>query len=590
MISEDLIWDTIIRIHNSLGHVGQHATGTHVNREFYGIASQEVYFLVKLCEICHRKAHSKSKGPLKSIVTTRLFERVQIDLIDMTSTPDGLYVWICHMEDHFSKFHMLFAMTNKEAATVARHIHTWIVILGIFEILQSDNGSEFKGICLELMRRYGIKVINGRPRTPRTQGLIEQANGVVKNRITTWKREHGSTAWADALEEITLQLNSTYHKAIKAIPYEVVFNRKPNYKRAPIGLRQITEEDVENQEIDDEVDDSLIYERRDQTTMEERVELQLVAPETANDPEYQEAVTYRIIDDSNRIIADEEAARAREEHRSNTIDPSTPPNRRPEDGLPVDPDLLSPQLDRLRLAQQDVEERDELASTFTTSLRQQVQINQRHANERSKRQYGKQRQTTTFELGDQVSVAVPALDRASTDDKRLFGRVIGVHKDYDSYQIVTKYGILDRNYPISELNPLPSHIDIEIPNPPPTAKVTLHYCAAQESTTEKVPVHCNCRDQKTWCSTRRCACIKAEAKCSVACHGGSNQDNMPDCPNISSITMRTQRGHRTRNRDNEAQEAKRQRRNRAGQWIASKGRDLIGNRGSNRRGSQEGSI
>lgn len=207
VISEDLIWDTIIRIHSSLGHVGQHATATHVNREFYGIASQEVYFLVKLCEICHRKAHSKSKGPLKSIVTTRLFERVQIDLIDMTSTPDGAYVWICHMEDHFSKFHMLFAMTNKEAATVARHVHTWISILGISEILQSDNGSEFKGICLELMRRYGIKVINGRPRTPRTQGLIEQANGTVKNRISTWKREHGSTAWGDGLE-VYIQISS----------------------------------------------------------------------------------------------------------------------------------------------------------------------------------------------------------------------------------------------------------------------------------------------------------------------------------------------------------------------------------------------
>ena len=76
MISEDLIWDIIIRIYNSLGHVGQHATGTHVNREFYEIVSQEVYFLVKLCEICHRKAHSKSKGPLKFIVIIRLFERV----------------------------------------------------------------------------------------------------------------------------------------------------------------------------------------------------------------------------------------------------------------------------------------------------------------------------------------------------------------------------------------------------------------------------------------------------------------------------------------------------------------------------------
>ena len=86
----------------------------------------------------------------------------------MTATPDGEYVWICYMEDYFSKFYWLFAMTNKEAPIVAYYIYMWIVILGIFEILQSDNGGEFKGICLELLRRYGIKVINGRPRTPRT--------------------------------------------------------------------------------------------------------------------------------------------------------------------------------------------------------------------------------------------------------------------------------------------------------------------------------------------------------------------------------------------------------------------------------------
>ena len=104
------------------------------------------------------------------------------------------------MEDHFSKFHMLFGMKDKEAPSVAYNIHHWIAVLGIFEILQSDNGTEFKGTCLELMRRYGVKVINGRPRTPRTQGLVEQANGTVKIKIVSWKRTYGSSHWVDGLE------------------------------------------------------------------------------------------------------------------------------------------------------------------------------------------------------------------------------------------------------------------------------------------------------------------------------------------------------------------------------------------------------
>lgn len=67
--------------------------------------------------------------------------------------------------------------------------------------------AEFKGICLLLMRQYGIKVINGRPRTPRTQGLVEQANGTVKNKIAAWKREHGSSRWSNS-SEVSIQLLS----------------------------------------------------------------------------------------------------------------------------------------------------------------------------------------------------------------------------------------------------------------------------------------------------------------------------------------------------------------------------------------------
>ena len=55
-----------------------------------------------------------------------------------------------------------------------------------------------------------------------------------------------------------MQLNYTYHKAIKAILYKVVFNRKPNYKRAIVGSREIDEDGIEKEEIKDEADNSII--------------------------------------------------------------------------------------------------------------------------------------------------------------------------------------------------------------------------------------------------------------------------------------------------------------------------------------------
>ena len=94
-----------------------------------------------------------------------------------------------------SKQRMLAALEDKEAFTVSRVVHRWICIYGVMDILQSDNGSEFKGVYFALATNFGARVINGRPQTPRTQGLVEQSNATVKTRINAWKRTHGSPHW-----------------------------------------------------------------------------------------------------------------------------------------------------------------------------------------------------------------------------------------------------------------------------------------------------------------------------------------------------------------------------------------------------------
>ena len=85
----------------------------------------------------------------------------------------------------------------------------------------------------------------------------------------------------------------------------------------------------------------------------------------------------------------------------------------------------------------------------------------------------------------------------------MIGQVI--KKFGDTYSIQTKHGVLDKDYPTSELMSLPDTIELGIPEPPPNKKkITLHTVAAKESTTDKVPVHCKCKDEWTWCLTRRC--------------------------------------------------------------------------------------
>ena len=125
------------------------------------------------------------------------------------------------------------------------------------------------------------------------------------------------------------------------------------------------------------------------------------------------------------------------------------------------------------------------AAESSRSFRAHIHANQLHANEQSICQYENQRAVTKFAIGDKVSIAVPALDRASTDDKRIFGQVI---KSFNNaYSIQTKYGVLDKNYPTSELMALPDTIELGIPEPPPSKKITLHSVAAKEVLPRRYP-------------------------------------------------------------------------------------------------------
>ena len=95
--------------------------------------------------------------------------------------------------------------------------------------MQSNNRKEFKGALLILLRKYGIKIINGAPRSPQIQGLVEQANGVVKAKVRAWKMDNGSTMWADGLLKVTLAMNTQKHSTIGCAPAKLLFREHTSH-------------------------------------------------------------------------------------------------------------------------------------------------------------------------------------------------------------------------------------------------------------------------------------------------------------------------------------------------------------------------
>ena len=217
------LYETVVNMHCQIPHGGQEKTFVRLSEKYYGIIRPEVRWLLKHCTVCRLNRPSRTRPPLEYTVVSRLFERVQIDLIDMRHEPDGQFKWIYHMKDHWSRFCRLVPATSRTADEIAKHAARWIYTYGPPETLQSDNSSEFKAAVEHLLEAHGIKVEHG---PPQVRGLMEQANGVVQSRLAMWKTETGSSEWVKALPIIQMGINSTKHSATLKTPYEIVFGRK----------------------------------------------------------------------------------------------------------------------------------------------------------------------------------------------------------------------------------------------------------------------------------------------------------------------------------------------------------------------------
>ena len=100
-----LIFEGIIKTHDQ------------ICLRYHGITRLVVAMFRKYCYVCDLKQKQQSQPRLKPIISNSLFERVQLDLVDMRCSPDGEYKWIAHMVDHNTQFHVLWPQKDKTGDT-----------------------------------------------------------------------------------------------------------------------------------------------------------------------------------------------------------------------------------------------------------------------------------------------------------------------------------------------------------------------------------------------------------------------------------------------------------------------------------------
>ena len=244
VVPNEHLYDTISKDHINLGHAGITKLMQYTRSKYSNVTQQAVTLYISLCEECERK---KKKDCSKSIVvkpirSNEVHERMQVDLIDMQSDPDGEFNYILNMQDHLSKFVHLRPIKQKTAVEVSEVIlDIFLTTNGAPKILQCDNGGEFDNCCiLELEKKWdGFKIVHGRPRHPQTQGSVERANAQVSKLLQAWRTTHNggrAASWAYGLKFVQFQINRSHNTGIKLTPCEALYGKTANVGLATSSL------------------------------------------------------------------------------------------------------------------------------------------------------------------------------------------------------------------------------------------------------------------------------------------------------------------------------------------------------------------
>ena len=196
----------------------------------------------------------QNKAPLRPIKAGKVQERHQVDLVNMQSMPvtvGGItYKYIMSVIDIFSRFVFLRPLQSKESAEVAENLRNIYNEHGPPEILQSDQGTEFKGVVKTLCEALNVRIIKSSAYSPQTQGKDERSHRTWKEKIKyDVVNSDGELNWVENLPIYQQLYNESPHSSLgMQSPFEVYYGRQPNRvgNKLSLGERkafEVSEED-----------------------------------------------------------------------------------------------------------------------------------------------------------------------------------------------------------------------------------------------------------------------------------------------------------------------------------------------------------
>lgn len=93
------------------------------------------------------------------------------------------YRYILTVLDVFSRYTWLRPLKGKHSSEIAKHLDDIYSEHGPPQVLQHDQGREFKGAVQRLMESMQVRIIQSSPYHPQSQGKVERTHRVLRKKI-----------------------------------------------------------------------------------------------------------------------------------------------------------------------------------------------------------------------------------------------------------------------------------------------------------------------------------------------------------------------------------------------------------------------
>ena len=213
------------------GHFGMTQTHSKIQLHYFWPGMSE--FVRDRITACHkciaRKSPVNRHQPMGHVPVSGRFERVAMDLLDVSVISAKGYTYILVVCDYFTKYTEAYPLKDKTARSVADALmDIWLPRYGFPLFLHSDQGKEFDNTMIhKLSELLGTAKTKTTPYHPRSDGLVERFNRTRLAMLAMFvSREHDN--WDDLLPFMMLAYNTTVHTATGFTPYRLVFGEECN--------------------------------------------------------------------------------------------------------------------------------------------------------------------------------------------------------------------------------------------------------------------------------------------------------------------------------------------------------------------------